>query len=107
MTSSPMEKAREFLIANPTKKKATVARIFNVNVNSLKSAINRDYLLPRGGHNWVLDDSDTKAIYKRIKSYLMHGILPMYEIVFNIIVALKRARDPTYVDPSQRWFQTW
>ena len=107
MTSNPMDEARKFYIANPTEKKTTVAKIFNVNVNSLKSAINRDYSLPRGGHNRILDDSDTKAIHERIKSYLMHGILPTSEIVFNMIVALKRARDPTSVGPTRRWFRAW
>ena len=107
MTPNPMEEARKFLIANPTEKKATVARLFNVNENSLKAAIYRDSSLQRGGHNRVLTDSDTKAIHERIKSYLMHGILPTYEIVFNMIVTLKRARDSTFVGPTRRWFRTW
>lgn len=68
------------MIANPTNNKATVARRFDVNVNSLKSTINRDYLgLSRGPRNQILSDKDIKAIYKRIKFYLMYKILSTFE----------------------------
>ena len=97
IATSRIEEARKFLIANPTEKKITAARIFGVNVNSLKAAILRDYSgLSRGPRNQILNEEDTKAIHERIKSHLIHGILPTFEIVFNMIIVLKRARDPTF-----------
>ena len=103
ITISRIEEARKFLIENSIEKKVTVAKIFDVNVYFLKSAIRCDYSeLSRGARNRILNKNDIKTIHERIKFYLMHGILSTFEIVFNMIVVLKRVRDSTCVDFIKR-----
>ena len=105
IASNAVEDARKFLIENPTEKKVTAARIYNLNYDTFKSSLRRESGRKRGGHNKVLNEQETEAIHQRINSLLMHGILPTHEVIFTFVVNLKRARDCK--SPTRRWFRDW
>ena len=105
--STPMENAKRFLIENPTESKTTAARIFGLNVKTLTASICRGSGEKHRGQNQILKDHEIKAIDYFIRSLLAHEIPPTHQIIFNAIVGLKRAHDPTNGGPSKRWFWGW
>ena len=73
----------------------------------MTASIHRGSGEKHGGQNQILKDHEIKAIDCFIRSLLTHGIPPTHQIIFNAIVSLKRAHDPTDVGPSRRWFRGW
>lgn len=105
---SAIENARKFLIQNPTEKKITAARIFNIKPTTLNSAISRDAATrKKGGINKIMADHEETALRQYVLSLLTYGILPTYEVVFNAIVGLKRAQNVESSAPTRRWFRNW
>ena len=104
---NPMEEAKQFLKTNPKETKMTASRLFNVSVKTLTSSILRCSGVKNGGQNQILRDQETKAINSFIQSLLVHGIPHTHQIVFNVIVSLKKAHNRLDVGPSRRWFRDW
>ncbi len=67
------------------------AKIFNVNVKTLKSFIRRHSGDKKGGHNKILQDHEINALDDYIRSLLKNEIVLTNEIFFSAIVSLKRA----------------
>ena len=104
---TPIENAKKFLIENPTENKTTAARIFGLNIRTLTASICRSSGEKYGGQNQILKGHEIKAIDCFIRSLLAHGIPPTHQIIFNTIVGLKQAHDPTNGGPSKQWFRGW
>ncbi len=100
-----MEQAKQFLMENPTESIAVAAKIFNVNVKTLTSSIERGSSDKKGGQNKIMQEHETKAIDGFIRSLLVNEIPPTGGIVFSAIIGLKRAHNQKA--PSRRWFRTW
>ena len=104
--NTAIEDAKKFLIQNPTEKKTTMIRIFNINSNTLISVIKRDSENKfRKKHNKIMTDEKKKIFHQFIRSLLMHEILFIYEFVFNFIVDLKQFQNETFIDFFRRWFR--
>ena len=102
-----LEEAKQFLEEHPSESKTTAAIIFGLNVKTLTASIRRNSRTKKGGQNRMMKDHEIRALDQFIRSLLAHGIPPTHQIVFNAIGSLKRAHDPAFVGPSQRWFRSW
>jgi uncharacterized protein YcbK (DUF882 family) len=85
-----MKNTKKFLKENLTESKAIAARIFNVNVNSLITFNKRDSDQKNENQNKILQNHEINAFEDFIRSLLKHEILSTSEIVFSVIVRLKR-----------------
>jgi uncharacterized protein YcbK (DUF882 family) len=85
-----MKNAKKFLKKNLTESKAIAARIFNVKVSSLINFIKRDSDQKNEDQNKILQNHEINALDDFIRSLLKHEILFTNEIVFNVIMRLKR-----------------
>jgi hypothetical protein len=90
-----MKQAKRFLIEHSTKIRIIAARIFEINVKTLIAFINRDFNEIKEEQNKKLNRHEERAIENFIRSLLTHEISSTYQIVFNAIIDLKRARDAT------------
>jgi uncharacterized protein YcbK (DUF882 family) len=86
-----MKNAKKFLRKNFTESKAIAAKIFNVNVNSLIIFIKRDSDQKNENQNKILQNHEINAFDDFIRSLLKHEILSTSEIVFSVVMRLKRA----------------
>jgi hypothetical protein len=86
-----MKNAKKFLKKNLTESKAIAVKIFNVNMNSLIIFIKCDSDQKNESQNKILQNHEINAFDDFIRSLLKHEILSTSEIVFNVIVRLKRA----------------
>jgi uncharacterized protein YcbK (DUF882 family) len=85
-----MKNSKKFLKENLIESKAIAAKIFNVNVNSLITFIKRDSDQKNENQNKILQNHEINALDDFIRSLLKHEILFTNEIVFNVIMRLKR-----------------
>jgi uncharacterized protein YcbK (DUF882 family) len=85
-----MQNAKKFLRKNLTKSKAVAAKIFNVNARSLSVFIQRDSDAKNERHNKMLQNHEINAFDDFIRSLLKHESLSTNEIVFSVIMKLKR-----------------
>ncbi len=86
-----MKNAKKFLKENLTESKAIAAKIVNVNVNSfLITFIKRDSDQKNESQNKILQNHEINAFDDFIRSLLKHEILSTNEIVFSVIMRLKR-----------------
>ncbi len=76
---------------NFTESKAIAAKIFNMNVNSSIIFIKRDSDQKNESQNKILQNHKINAFDDFIRSLLKHEILFTSEIVFSVIMRLKRA----------------
>ena len=89
-----LTQVKEFLMKNPLQKHAAVARIFDVNVRTLTSFIRRETNKKKHEeNNQILTKHEEEAIDDFIRSLLTYSISSTREMIFNAIVALKRAHD--------------
>lgn len=106
-----INEAKAVLREHPDKKIAHVADTFQLHHQTLYASIRRDKTrgsgAKRGGQNKILGEHEAEAIHKYVRSLIAYGIQPSQAVVFNAIVALKRAQDPEKKPPTQRWFRTW
>src|SRR5438045_577185 len=71
--------ATAFKMENPDEKQVTGARIYNVNVHTVRSKLRREQqragtpLRQRGGHNKVLSEAQVTAIYKYVEESYLQG----------------------------------
>ncbi len=100
-----MKNTKKFLKENLTESKAIAARIFNVNVNSLITFNKRDSDQKNENQNKILQNHEINAFEDFIRSLLKHEILSTSEIVFSVIVRLKRVYRRSA--SSKRWFRDW
>ena len=106
--ASRVADAKQFLTENPTESKAVASRVYGLNVKTLISSMRRGSGGgKRGGHNKILEAHQVRAVDHFIRSLLAHGIQPTHEVVFNAILSLKRAHNPTDKGPTKRWFRRW
>ena len=102
-----------FKVDNPAETHVAGARIYGINENTLKSRRQRlkkrDGKLPptRGGHNKILSDTQTQAIYKYVRDMYLCGLGATKPMVLGAIAHLKACEDPPRPPPSERWFQTF
>jgi uncharacterized protein YcbK (DUF882 family) len=85
-----MQNAKKFLRENLTESKAVAVKIFNVNARSLNVFIQRDSNAKNEEHNKMLQNHEINAFDDFIRSLLKHEILFTNEIIFNVIMRLKR-----------------
>jgi hypothetical protein len=85
-----MKNAKKFLKENLTESKAIAVKIFNVNVNSLITFIKRDSNQKNENQNKILQNHEINVLDDFIRSLLKHEILFTSEIIFSVIVRLKR-----------------
>jgi hypothetical protein len=105
-----LSKAMEFLKQNPDEKPITATRIYKLPPSSLYSAIDRagnTGIVSRGGQNKILMPHHEVAVREFAMSLLSHGIQPTPQLIFQAIIDLKRAQNPTYKAPSPSWFTKW
>jgi uncharacterized protein YcbK (DUF882 family) len=86
-----MKNEKKFLKENFTESQVVAAKIFNVNSKSLSAFIKRDSDTKNEEQNKVLQDHEKNALDDFIRSLLRHEILSISQIVFSVIVSLKRA----------------
>ena len=99
---------KKFSIQNSIEKTVTMIRIFNIKRTTLISFINRDSdSKVRKNHNKIMIDDEKKIFHHFIRLLLMHKILSIYELVFSLIVDLKRFQNETSIDFFRRWFRYW
>jgi hypothetical protein len=106
---SSMDLALEFLRDNPSEKMTAAARIYKVNVNSLRSIISRAQKskTTHGGHNRILSEIQIKAIYKYVEDSYYSGYGASRSMVFKAISHLRATEIPAKEPPSWRWFETF
>jgi hypothetical protein len=103
--------ATAFKSENPAEKQVTGARIYDVNVHTVRSRLRREQkragapLRKRGGHNKVLSESQVEAIYKYVEDSYLRGYGATKSMVFAAIGFIKEKEDPPQKAPSWRWFQ--
>src|SRR5438045_1217748 len=103
--------ATAFKMENPDEKQVTGARIYNVNVHTVRSKLRREQqragtpLRQHGGHNKVLSEAQVTAIYKYVEESYMQGYGATKSMVFAAIGFLKEKEVPPQKAPSWRWFQ--
>jgi hypothetical protein len=85
-----MKNAKKFLKENLIESKTIAAKIFNVNVNLLIIFIKRDSDQKNENQNKILQNHEINAFNDFIRSLLKHEILFTNEIVFSVIMRLKR-----------------
>jgi uncharacterized protein YcbK (DUF882 family) len=86
-----MKNAKKFLKENFTQSIFVAAKIFSVNRKSLSAFIQRDSDAKNEKQNKMLQNYEKNAFDDFIRSLLKHEILFIDEIVFNVIMRLKRA----------------
>jgi hypothetical protein len=85
-----MKNAKKFLKENLTKSIFIAVRIFNVNRRTLSAFIQRDSDAKNERQNKMLQNHEKNAFDDFIQSLLKHEILSINEIVFSVIMRLKR-----------------
>ena len=104
--TEPMDLAIQFLHDHPSENAITAARIYNVNVNSLRSIIRRAKVKAtrptpiHGGHNKILSEAQIKAIYKYIEDSYHAGYGASKSMVKMAITHLRAAELPPKPEPS-------
>ena len=103
-----IQNAKQFMLNNPSESTAVAARIYGLAATTLYDAKKRAGPdKPRGGQNKILENYQVEALHAFIRSLLAHGIQPSHGLIFNAIRTLKRAQNPDFEGPSQRWFRKW
>ena len=103
-----IQNAKQFMLDNPSETTACAARIYGLAETTLYEAMKRARPdKPRGGHNKILENYQVEALHGFIRSLLAHGIQPAHGLIFNAIKTLKRAQNPEFEGPSQRWLRSW
>jgi hypothetical protein len=85
-----MKNVNKFLRENLTEDRAVAAKIFNVNVKTLTAFIQRSSGRKNEEHNKVLQNHEKNVSDDFIRSLLKHEISSTSEIIFSVIVCLKR-----------------
>lgn len=106
---SRLHKARKFLEENPRESVAMVSRIFDLPVTTLYSFISRGNKsiesktrLSNVELNKMLQQHQTIAVHKFIRSLLSYSMPPTKPLIFNSIRNLKLKENPHFVGPSKR-----
>ncbi len=86
-----MKNAKKFLRKNLTESRAVAAKIFNVVVKTLTASIKRESDAKNESQNKVLQDHEKNALDDFIRSLLQHEISSTSEVVFSVIMRLKRS----------------
>jgi uncharacterized protein YcbK (DUF882 family) len=76
---------------NLTESQVVAAKIFNVNSKSLSAFIKRDSDEKNEKQNKMLQKHEINVLDDYMRSLLKHEILFINEIVFSVIIRLKRA----------------
>jgi hypothetical protein len=100
-----MNQAKKFLKKNLTESQVVAAKIFNVNRKSLNVFIKRDSDAKHKRHNKMLQNHEINTFDDFIRSYLKHEILFINEIIFSVIMRLKRTH--RLKTSSKKWFRDW
>jgi hypothetical protein len=85
-----MKNAKKFLKENLTESKAIAAKIFNIKASSLINFMKRNSNQKNENQNKILQNHEINAFDDFIRSLLKHEILFTNEIVFSVIIRLKR-----------------
>jgi hypothetical protein len=95
--------AKEWLRENPTESAVTAARIYKINVVTLRSSISQDKsattIKKIGGQNKVLTKAQTEAIKQWIRNQCEQGLGATKKMTFAAICYLRKPEPP----PSQSW----
>jgi transposase len=84
-----------FKAENPAEKQVTGARIYDVNVHTLRSRLRRERqrngtpMQQRRGHNKVLSEAQVAAIYKYVEDSYLRGYGATKSMVFAAIGFIK------------------
>jgi hypothetical protein len=93
--------AKEWLRENPTESAVTAARIYKINVVTLRSSISQDKsattIKKIGGQNKVLTKAQTEAIKQWIRNQCEQGLGATKKMTFAAICYLRKPEPP----PSQ------
>ncbi len=100
-----MKNAKKFLKENLTKSIFIAVRIFNVNRRTLSAFIQRDSDAKNERQNKMLQNHEKNAFDDFIQSLLKHEILSINEIVFSVIMRLKRVYH--FETSLKKWFRSW
>ena len=96
---------------NPTEKLTVAGRIFKVQPDAIRMAIQRqgrkDNRKLYRGHNKILSETQTEAIRSYCKEHYESGMGATKEMVFAAIGFLKTQEEPPKQPPLWRWFQNW
>jgi hypothetical protein len=117
--NSPREtriaQAKAWCETYPSETIPSVAILYGLNPNTLKSSIRRDTpsnTHRQGGLNRVLNSAQEKAVHSFIRSLLLHQILPTHDLVYNAICNLVTSQTNQFTNikkkaPSHSWFRAW
>jgi hypothetical protein len=110
-----LAQAKAWCQTYPSESITSIARLYNINPNTLYSSIRRDTPSNThriGGLNRVLNSGQEKAIHSFIRSLLLHQIQPTHDLVYNAICNLISSQTNLYTNtkkkpPSHSWFKAW
>lgn len=110
-----LAQAKAWCQTYPDETASSVARLYKVNPNTLRSSLRRDTPSNThqiGGLNRVLNLAQEKAIHSFIRSLLLHQIQPTHDLVYNAICNLISSQTNPFTNtpkkkPSHSWFKSW
>ena len=92
--SCRLEKVKKFLMKNFDESKFVTVKIYEVNVKTLISFMRRmKNMREREKAILILKYSQNKIIHQFIRSLLTHEIQSTHEVVYSVILSLKRAQN--------------
>ena len=97
-----LTETKKFLKENPTENKIVIVRIFDVNVKTLILYIRRSSNEKSRGVKIMLNDQQMTIIHQFVRSMLIHEISFTQQIVFDVILNLKRTQNSNVKDFSKR-----
>ena len=94
---------KQFLANNSTENKAVASRIYDLNLKTLIGSIRRNSTSEKQeNHNKILKFHEIKTVHQFIKLLLLQDISLFHEIVFDVILNLKRAHNSENKNPTKR-----